>query len=795
MEIEKYLPTTIGVLKESKEVAQKLNLKNVDIDVFTAVFLDNLSLGCISIIQDIPLIERMIDVAFKKINSKTQYEYRENISLTPKLKKFLESCESIAFDTLNLDYLAPEVIFVNLLSPEFAPKFMRDIFLEDGHYNELADTIIFRTTAYLTDDQSESFEVNFGDHFSDYKTEETGRNEKLFLDMFSDNEILSQFAENLNIKAANGEFDKVVDFDNKVEELATILCRNKKPNAILVGKAGCGKTALIGQLASNIVNGKAPELLSDKVIYSLSLSSMVAGTQFRGQFEERLENFVNEVKKYHNIIIFIDEIHTLVGAGGTQENSLEASNILKPELARGTISCIGATTINEYTNTIKKDSALDRRFERVTVREPSKFQMKEILPSIVEHYEKFHCVKYSEEFLENVLIYCERFMTNKCYPDKAVDVIDHCGAQAKLKFWSMDEDLKNLRERIINDDSEEADSLLQEFEGKVSTWVLNKDKELALVTIKELKDFFDQKENPLNKKDVLNNFFKSLQENFVGNRKQIQSIKENIILANLGLSGSDAQQSVFCINGAKNSGKTMFIKLLKESLEIEGANVLSYNGVHFSDDYASFKIVPERHNNTSLCEKVLMYPNSIIIIDDFHKIHSSTYTLFSEIFKEGRVQMNSGDIADFSNCKFFLTSDVISEKTMGFSNNKENLKSVVPEHLSKYFSSNIFLKELDDRNLRRVLYNKLKFIQDSLRSNGISMTFNFNFILTTIKNLPKNSNKILSLNEQLDKIKNYIAKQVFDNDCKILLENVLTDDSKNSNIQYEATKQATKVGA
>jgi ATP-dependent Clp protease ATP-binding subunit ClpA len=202
-------------------------------------------------------------------------------------------------------------------------------------------------------------------------------------------------------------------------------------------RRGQAKHHLVEGLASKIVAGDAPELIANKVIYSVSLSSMVAGTEYRGQFEKRLEDFVNEAKKYTNLILFIDEVHTLIGAGGATNNSLEASNILKPELARGTISCIGATTVNEYTNTIKKDTALDRRFERVIIREPSKFQMEEILPTIVSYYEDFHGVEYSDNFLNNIIDYCEKYIPNKFYPDKAIDIIDHCGAQAKVSFWHL----------------------------------------------------------------------------------------------------------------------------------------------------------------------------------------------------------------------------------------------------------------------------------------------------------------------------------------------------------------------
>ena len=777
MEIDKYLQKTQGIFRKSINAAKELQFKSVDVELFAAVFFANFNLGCVTIIENTDILNQLSFDSFKKLSRKKKHkDYNGKITFTPKLKKFFEACEEIAFETFELDYVAPEIIFINLFDERFATPTIKNLFFEDGNHNELADDLIYKTTAYLKDEDHELFSLNPFDDMQEYQKEEEKTSQTL--DMFNDNKILSQFAENLNLKAMKGDFDKVIDFDGKIEELATILCRKKKPNAILVGPAGCGKTSIVEGLASSIVNGKAPELLSDKVIYSLSLSSMVAGTQYRGQFEERLENFVNETKKYENLILFIDEVHTLVGAGGTQENSLEASNILKPELARGTISCIGATTINEYTNTIKKDSALDRRFERVTVREPSKFQMNKILPSLVEFYEDFHHVKYSKEFLDNVIEYCERFMPNKCYPDKAVDVIDHCGAQAKVKFWNMDGDVKNLKNQLIETpNGEDVSQLFVEFESKFLDWVVDKQESPADVTLEELKDFFDKKENLLNKQTVVQGFFQHVKENFVGNKPEIKKLEEELKLSNLGFDNSEGGMPIFCVNGFKYSGKTMFVKLLKESLEMSGATVLYYNGVHFSDHYANYKIVPQFNNNTSLCEKVLMEPNSIIIIDDFHKMNPSTHSLFTEIFKEGKIHMNSGEIADFSNCKFFLTGDTLEEKSMGFSGSKEVPRPKISPDLSKYFTSNIFFSQLTKRDLRRVLWSKLNQMNKKFAINDIKLVYDFKLIKNFVDKVDREDNAIQALNKEFEnKIKKRVATAILDGKTTINLEKLLTFD-------------------
>jgi len=469
---------------------------------------------------------------------------------------------------------------------------------------------------------------------------------------------------------------------------------------------------------------------------------MVAGTTYRGQFEQRLEEFVNEAKKYDNVVLFIDEIHTLVGAGGSggSNESLEASNILKPELARGTISCIGATTIKEYNATIKKDSALDRRFERVIVREPSKFQMKKILPTIMSHYEDFHNVKYSTEFTENVIEYCEKFSPNKHYPDKAVDVVDHCGAQAKVSYFGL---------------------------------ISEKNNDVPLVELNHLSSFFSRKESPLSDISRLDEMFFDLGKKFAGHNKLINQLKEKIIISNYNISSNGLSPSVFCINGGAKRGKTHLMSTFKENFERSGANVLKYNGIHFSDPYSINKIVSVENGASSLCQKILMYPNSIIIIDDFDCIHQSSLALFAQIFKDGKLELENGDCADFSHCRFFITSKILSENKLGFGSSEENQKSAIIPELASKFSANLFLHGLNEKALRRVLWNKLNRIKSGLSVKSVDLDFNFDFIKKFTRAQSKSKPKIESLSESFDsKINKYVQNRLIKGDKKIKLKNI-----------------------
>jgi ATP-dependent Clp protease ATP-binding subunit ClpA len=751
-------PHIEGVLDKTKELAGILERNGADIDLFFHCFLNDLGQSCSTIFKKLNIDPTdLIKESRSVLNKKRKNKNTKKILKTD-VRKLFKQAEDISIENFKLDYIPPEVILMTFFDENHCPKVIKNIYPKGDEYS---DEIFlgFITECSLTVKDFDSEELS---SFMDVETPED------WIDMFDKNEILSQFAENLNLKALNKDFDKIVDFDGKIDEVATILCRKKKPNALLVGPAGTGKTSLVESLAYRIVSGDAPELIANKVIYSVSLSSMVAGTEYRGQFEKRLEDFVNEAKKYSNLILFIDEVHTLIGAGGATNNSLEASNILKPELARGSISCIGATTINEYTNTIKKDTALDRRFERVIIREPSRFQMEEILPTIVSHYEKFHTVKYNDEFLENIISYCEKYIPNKYYPDKAIDIIDHCGAQAKVNFWHVTPSIKTQQEETMAaalDPEKDHTALLEQLNISLEKWTDGVSDLEPEVKLCHLKDFFKKKSNPLNDRDTVEKVFSCVGKSLVGQNHLLRSLKDKITLSSLGIKKTDNFSAPECyvISGPRFSGKSYFMDLLKNSLQKHGVNILSYSGVHFADAYAPHKIATSQGNNTSICEKVLISPNSVIIIDDFHKVDNTAIPLFNQIFKHGKFQMSNGDIADFTHCKIFLTSDISSsQSSMGFqkaASDKNDLK-IHPDILS-LVDECFPLTSLNERGLRRLLWMKLKRLKSRLKDNDINLTFDFNYIQQIIKSILKKQVKIEALsNKILSEITPFVSDSI-----------------------------------
>ena len=769
-----FTPHIEGVLENTKDLCGVLNRNGADIDLFFHCFINDLSLSCSSLLKKVNIdLKDLLKESRKVLGQKRRNKHTKKILKTD-VRKLLQEAENISIESFQLDYIPPEVILMAFFESTLSPKVIKILFpLGEEGFSEMSFDIIKECSLIVKD-------IDLGDDLVDITTSTP----EDWIDMFSENKILSQFAENLNLKSVNEEFDKIVDFDGKIDEISTVLCRKKKPNALLVGPAGTGKTSLVEGLASRIVSGDVPELIANKVIYSVSLSSMVAGTEYRGQFEKRLEDFITEAKKYSNLILFIDEVHTLVGAGGATNNSLEASNILKPELARGTISCIGATTINEYTNTIKKDTALDRRFERISIREPSRFQMQEILPTIISYYEDFHSVKYSDSFLENIIDYCEKYIPNKFYPDKAIDVVDHCGAKSKMSFWETDPLIKNQQietmEAVLDPDKDYL-KLLEELNISLEKWSKDLSEKTPEVKLCHLKDFFDRKKNPLNNRLVTDKIFESIGESLIGQGDFLRKLKEKIILSSLGIRKTDnfASPDCFVISGPEFSGKSHFADLLKGSLERNSVDVLSYSGVHFSDSYAPHKIAASNGHNTSICEKVLISPNSVIIIDDFHKVNPTAIPLFNQIFKHGQLQMSNGDIADFTHCKIFLTSAISSsQSSMGFQkvlSDKDDL--IIHPDILSLVDECFSLKELDKKGLRKLLSFKLHRLKNRLKDNDIELTFDFDYIKEIVNQIQKEKVKVDALSKKvLSEITPFVSGKVLsgEKNIKLFVEKDLT---------------------
>lgn len=472
--------------------------------------------------------------------------------------------------------------------------------------------------------------------------------EKQSLEMFEPNKILDEFGENLNLKAARGDFDNLINYDpEKLDEIVISLLRKKKANVVLVGPAGTGKTAWCEMLAKLIVCGEAPDLLQDKVIYSVNLSSMVAGTEFRGMFERRLVGFINEAKKYDNIVLFFDELHTLVGAGGGSKNDLEASNILKPALANGDLSVIGATTNDEYDKKIKYDSALNRRFVKVNISEPSKFKMLQILPNLSKYYEDAHDVSFSDRFLEELVDKCDLYLPNRRYPDKAIDILDTVGAKAKMKYQSAPPYIKDAQRSLLDlsekiflgggNDEGAIQKKLDEIRIACDKWERDYVDTPRVVEPDDLEAFFEKK-----KRLSLRACFENLRETLPNKKSFVEDV----------LRKTKKDSNFFLFFGSKHVGKSEVCQGFIELAKKNDIDVIKFSGLDF--------------HVGELCDRILNVDAAIVVIDDFNEISLENLKFFRKILKDKKIERASGEVVDFSNTDFILTVDSKSEKTMGF---------------------------------------------------------------------------------------------------------------------------------
>jgi ATP-dependent Clp protease ATP-binding subunit ClpC len=577
------------------------------------------------------------------------------------------------------------------------------------------------------------------------------------------NPNLSKYATNFTELAKEGKFDKVVCRNDSIKEIIEILCRRTKNNPIILGEAGVGKTALAEGLAQKIVSSDIPDFLQNKNIYSLNLNHIVAGTKYRGQFEERLKDVVEEIKSDDNNILFIDEIHTIVGAGSA-EGSMDAANILKPMLARGEIRCIGATTIKEYKSSIEKDAALTRRFQTVYVEEPSTTECFEILKNVSPQYESFHGVKYRKNALKSAVDLSSRYIVNRCLPDKAIDLIDEAGSKVKIKNFNKPEELKKIEsdlESLIDQEQSTKDisrkevlgscidELFEEYQSILDDWQKSFKLKPIYVTEKDIQETISTKtsipisiissssdEKYLKLKDNLN-------KEIIGQSKAVNSIYNSIIRSACGLNSPDKPAGTFLFLGKTGTGKTLTAKKISKFIFGGENKLIRFDMGEYSESISSAKLIGSSpgyvgyENGSMLIDKVRKNPYSVILFDEIEKAHPEVLKVLLGILDEGSLSDNFGRTADFKNCLIILTGNLGSEiiekshGTIGFNNPnsedliREKIKDKVQSHFSPEFANRIdelvIFSSFSDENYKKIINLHLDKINKKLSSKRIKL--------------------------------------------------------------------------
>jgi ATP-dependent Clp protease ATP-binding subunit ClpC len=556
--------------------------------------------------------------------------------------------------------------------------------------------------------------------------------------------FLAEYSRDLTAMAHSAQFDPLIGREKEVERIIQILSRRTKNNPILLGEPGVGKTAIVEGLAQRIVDGNVPLFIANKRILSLDLSLIVAGTKYRGQFEERLKGIIKELKENTDIIIFIDEIHSLIGAGSA-EGSLDAANILKPALSRGEISCIGATTIREYRRYIEKDRSLLRRFQAINVAPPNEVETLQILEGVKERYESFHKVKYSDTAIRSAVYQSNRYITDRFFPDKAIDIIDEAGAKVKLRRVADTQNLRRLESEIR--------SIVKEMKKAIS----DKDFEKAVflrereIELKEEVERFKQEREAVGeelmevtKKDVeeiisswtdipvtsieadeaakLINMEDSLMRRVVGQDKAIRAISRAIRRSRLGVASPNRPMGSFIFLGSSGVGKTEVARRLAEFLFGSQRHLIRFDMSEYMEKHAVSKLIGSppgyvgHEEGGQLTERVRRNPYSVVLLDEIEKAHPDIANILLQILEDGILTDSLGNQVDFRNTLIIMTSNLgtrflTTKGHMGFREksseaDQKSAEAMIHQELKKEFSPE-FINRIDDI----IIFNPLTQIE------------------------------------------------------------------------------------
>ncbi|MBO5366077.1 MAG: ATP-dependent Clp protease ATP-binding subunit [Peptococcaceae bacterium] len=550
-------------------------------------------------------------------------------------------------------------------------------------------------------------------------------------------DMLNEFGRNLNELVEQGKIDPVIGRDTEIERVIQVLCRRTKNNPALLGEPGVGKTAIAEGLAQRIVNGNVPELLRNKEVFTLDIGSMVAGARYRGDFEERLKRVMDEVKKDSNIILFIDEMHTLIGAGSA-EGSLDAANILKPELARGDIQCIGATTLDEYRKHIEKDAALERRFQPITVNEPSEEDAIAILKGIRDKYEAHHSVEISDEAIEAAVKLSGRYISDRFLPDKAIDLIDEAASRVRLQTYTAPPDIKALEEELERLSKEkEAAVISQEYEKAAMYRDREKETQAELNRLtEEWKNGATAKAKVVTGEDIaqivskwtgvpvtklqaedterLLHMEEILHQRVVGQDEAVKAVSRAVRRAQSGLKSPKRPIGSFLFLGPTGVGKTELARALAEVLFDDEDAVIRVDMSEYMEKHSVARMVGAppgyvgHDEGGQLTEAVRRKPYSIVLLDEIEKAHPDVFNILLQVLDDGRLTDSQGRTVDFKNTVIIMTSNIgaghIKNSTVGFGtagNGEENkaeydkMKSRVMEALKAAFRPE-FLNRVDE---------------------------------------------------------------------------------------------------
>ena len=669
-------------------------------------------------------------------------EIKETLGFTPRTKRVLENA-FLESKRIGYNYIGTEHLLLAILKEEdcVATRIILELNVEISKvYNEIAKVI--------NEEESD---------------QEIKKDITRARGSYSATTVLNQFGEDITVQAEDGKFDNIIGREAEIERIIQILSRRTKNNPCLIGEPGVGKTAIVEGLAERIVSGEVPENLKDKRIVSIDISGMVAGAKYRGDFEERIKKALNEVKKVGDVILFIDEIHTIVGAGAA-EGAIDAANILKPLLARGEIQLIGATTIEEYRKYIEKDSALERRFSPVDVGEPTEAETIEIIKGIRDRYEAHHNVKITDEAINSAVSLSVRYITDRFLPDKAIDLIDEAASQVRINLFTEPDTIKVMEEKIdvimnekeeaiYNQDFERAANLRdkekearEELNMEMNKWKKIKNKDITEIGEENIAEIISKWTGiPIQKltedeNQKLKHLEEMLQKRVVGQNEAVEAVAKAIRRGRVGLKDPKRPIGSFLFLGPTGVGKTELSKALAEILFDNENSMIRLDMSEYMEAHSVSKLIgsPPGYigydGGGQLTEKVRRKPYSVILFDEIEKAHPDVMNLLLQILEDGRLTDSQGREVNFKNTIIIMTSNlgaryITEKKSLGFGNVenekeyedikkeviKELKKELRPEFINRIDEIIVFHK-LSEEDIKQITNIMLKQVEERLKN-------------------------------------------------------------------------------
>ncbi len=591
---------------------------------------------------------------------------------------------------------------------------------------------------------------------------------------------LNQFGEDITLQAEDGKFDNIIGREKEIERIIQILSRRTKNNPCLIGEPGVGKTAIVEGFAEKVVLGEVPESLKNKRIVSVDISGMVAGAKYRGDFEERIKKALNEVKKVEDVILFIDEIHTIVGAGAA-EGAIDAANILKPLLARGEIQLIGATTIEEYRKYIEKDSALERRFSPVDVGEPTEKETIEIIKGIRDKYEAHHNVKITDEAVNSAVTLSVRYITDRFLPDKAIDLIDEAASQVRMKIFTEPDEIKTLEDKleIISKEKEEAiynqefekaaklrdneQQTKEKLEEETTKWRKAKNKDITEIGEENIAEIISKwtgipaQRLTEDENQKLQHLEDKLHERVIGQNEAVEAVAKAIRRGRVGLKDPKRPIGSFLFLGPTGVGKTELSKALSEILFNNENSMIRLDMSEYMEAHSVSKLIgsPPGYigydGGGQLTEKIRRKPYSVVLFDEIEKAHTDVMNILLQILEDGHLTDSQGREVDFKNTVIIMTSNlgarhITDKKSLGFVNTEndkeyEELKKEVikelkhelrPEFINRIDEIIVFHK-LNKQDIENIAQIMLKQVEERLQKQKYIVEIDDGVVKTIIE--------------------------------------------------------------